>query len=116
MLNLMATIRQGWKSLEGFPRVLSSDLLFLIYINDINNASSVLNLILFADDINVFMSHKDPDYLSDMLNLEMGRLSIWFKANKLSLNLKKTKVMVFRPRQKRMDCVIQIGIDNQHIV
>lgn len=68
-------------------------LFFLLYINDINNAFNILNLILFADDTNVliFMSHKDLNYLSDMLNLEMDNLSIWFKVNKLSLNLKKTK-------------------------
>ena len=65
---------------------------------------------------NVFMSHKDLNYLSDMLNLEMDKLSIWFKANKLSLNLKKTKFMVFKPRQKRSICNIQISIDNQNIV
>ena len=88
-------------------------LFFLLYVNDINNASSLLNLILSADDTNVFMLHKDPDYLSNMLNLEMDKLSIWFKANKLSLNLKTTKAMVFRPSQKRMDCDIQISIDNQ---
>ena len=70
-------------------------LFFLLYINDINNAFNLLNLILFADDTNVFLSHKDLNYLSDMLNLEMVKLSIWFKANKLSLNLKNTKFMVF---------------------
>ena len=59
---------------------------------------------MFADNTNVFMSHKDPDYLSNMLNLEMDKLSIWFQADKLSLNLKMTKVMVFRPSQKRVDC------------
>ena len=75
-------------------------LFFLLYINDINNASNLLNLILFADDTNVFMSHKDLNYLSDMLNLEMDKLSIWFKANKLSLNLTRTKFMVFKPRRK----------------
>ena len=62
------------------------------------------------------MSHKDLNCLSDMLNLEMNKLSIWFKANKLSLNLKKTKFMVFKPRQKRSICNIQISIDNQNIV
>ena len=51
-------------------------LFFLLYINDINNASKPLNLILFADNTNVFMSHKDMNYLSDMLNLEMDKLSI----------------------------------------
>ena len=43
-------------------------LFFLLYINDSSNASNLLNLILFADNSNVFMSHKDPNYLSDMLN------------------------------------------------
>ena len=62
------------------------------------------------------MSHKDLNYLSDMLNLEMDKLSIWFKANKLSLNLKKTKFMVFKPRQKRSICHIQIKIENENIV
>ena len=91
-------------------------LFFLLYINDINNASNLLNLILFADDTNVFMSHKDLNYLSDMLNLEMDKLSIWFKANRLSLNLKKTKFVVFKPRQKHSICNIQISIDNQNTV
>ena len=86
-------------------------LFFLLYINDINNAFNLLNLILFADDTNVFMSHKDLNYLSDT-----DKLSIWFKVNKLSLNLKKTKFMVFKPRQKRSICNIQISIDNQNIV
>ena len=51
-----------------------------------------------------------------MLNLEMDKLSLWFKANKLSLNLKKTQFMVFKPRQKRSIGNIQISIDNQNIV
>ena len=62
------------------------------------------------------MSNKDLNYLSDMLNLEMDKLLIWFKANKLSLNLKKTTFTVFKPRQKHSICNIQISIDNQNIV
>ena len=91
-------------------------LFFLLYINDIKfiRQSSLLNLILF-DNTNVFMSHEDLNYLSDMLNLEMGKLSIGFKANKLSLNPKKTKFLVFKPRQKRTICN-QVSMHNQHIV
>ena len=91
-------------------------LFFVLYCNDTNNASNLLNLTLFADDTNVFMSHKYLNYLSDMLNLEMDKLSIWFKAKKLSLNLKNTKFMFFQPRQKRPICNVQISIDNQNIV
>ena len=98
----------------GVPRgSILRPLFFFLYINDINNVSNLLNLILFADDTNVFMSHKD---LSDMLNLEMDKLSISFKAKKLSLNLKKTKFMVFKPRQMRSICNIQISIDNKKIL
>ena len=45
----------------------------------------------------------------------MDKLSIWFKANKLSLNLKKTEFMVLKPRQKRTICNIQMSIDNQNL-
>ena len=53
------------------------------------NKSTILQLILFADDTNVFMSHKDKDCLTNILNAELNKLSIWFRANRLSLNLKK---------------------------
>ena len=87
-------------------------LFFLLYINDINNASKLLQLILFADDTNVFLSHKDADCLANILNIELNKLSIWFRANKLSLNLKKTKFMVFKPSQKRKSHDIQLLIND----
>ena len=40
----------------------SSPLFFILYINDLNNASK-LDSILFADDTNLFISHTDTDFL-----------------------------------------------------
>ena len=37
--------------------------------------SNVLEFILFADDTNIFFSHKDINILSTTLNLEMTKLS-----------------------------------------
>ena len=54
----------------------------------------VVELILFPDDTYLFMSHKDPVYLAASLNSELNKLSAWFKANKLSLNLKKTNFVI----------------------
>ena len=34
-------------------------LLFLLYINDLCNVSKVVDFILFANDTNIFFSHKD---------------------------------------------------------
>ena len=90
-------------------------LFFLLYINDIVNASTALQLILFADDTNVFLSGKDPEYLVNQLNIELNKLSVWFRVNKLSLNLKKTKFIVFKPNQKRRGYNFQILINEQQI-
>ena len=43
-------------------------LLFLIYINDIINTTSLLSFILFADDTNIFYSHDQLDSLVHTLN------------------------------------------------
>ena len=44
-----------------------STIMFVEFLNDINSASTLLQLILLADDTNVFMSHKDPDCLVNQL-------------------------------------------------
>ena len=61
-------------------------LLFLIYVNDLHKASSILKPVLFADDINLFLPNKDINKLFNDMNVELQKTSIWFKANKLSLN------------------------------
>lgn len=75
-------------------------LLFLIYINDLPNVSSILHFILFADDSNVFISHKSYENVHQLLNNELVSVSDWFKANKLSLNLNKTNYIVFSSHRK----------------
>ena len=68
-------------------------LLFIIYINDIINSSPVLNFIIFADDTSVFISHKNLDILTNLLNSELSQISTWFK---LSLNISKTNFIHFK--------------------
>ena len=60
-------------------------LLFLIYVNDLNNASSILHRIMFADDKNLFYSHKSIHKLFTKVKDELKKTNEdWFKANKLS--------------------------------
>ena len=63
-------------------------LFFIVYVNDLNNAS-ILDGILFADDTNLFISHNDPVYLVNTLNRDLNKLSTRFAENWLSLNLSK---------------------------
>ena len=67
--------------------------LYYIYMNNISYTSRLLNTILFADDITVFYSHEDMSVLCHTINSEIKEVSNWFKANKLSLNAKKTNLM-----------------------
>ena len=90
-------------------------LLFLLYINDICNVAQILEVILFADDTNVFYLHQDLHYLINTMNKEMNELSEWLKINKLTLNLEKTKYILFKPRQKRQYMPVDLFIDGTNI-
>ena len=75
--------------------------------------SNGLEFIIFADD--AFFSHKDINTPSRTLNLEMTKLSDWCRANKLSINSKKSNFMIFQPRQKRQKYDLAISIDSSPI-
>ena len=86
-------------------------LLFLIYINDITNTTSLLSFILFADDTNIFCSHHDLNTLVNTLNQELPKVSTWFKCNKLSLNINKTNFIYFK-HNHAINFPYNIVIDN----
>ena len=70
-------------------------LFFLLYVNDMVRACPELELVLFADDTNIFAQDKDPKALFEQVNLGLNELSQWFRCNKLTLNLKKTEYVFF---------------------
>ena len=71
-------------------------ILFLIYVNDINNSSN-LNILCFADDTTAYKSGPNiKDLISDV-NIQLQLLYIWLSCNKLSLNINKTSYTIFRP-------------------
>ena len=69
--------------------------LFILYINDICNALTILKFILFADDTNVFYSGVDIQTLCECISRELGKLHVWLSVNKLSLNVDKTNCILF---------------------
>ena len=70
-------------------------LLFLIFINDLWHSTPLLDVILFADDTNLFYLHNNVNELFRTMNDELSHLNDWFYANKLSLNTDKTKYVLF---------------------
>ena len=76
-------------------------LLFILYINDLPNASELTDPLLFADDTSIFYSHSNPNCLESVLNDELQNIDIWLKCNRLSVNIEKTHYVIFKPRQKK---------------
>ena len=80
----------------GVPQ---GSILFLIYVNDLCNVSNILDLIMFADD-NLFFSHRNISTPFLTINNELHKIGEWFKANRLSLNIKKNKYTFFHKNSK----------------
>ena len=75
-------------------------LLFLIYVNDFYLASKFKN-VMFADDTNLFISNENIGELFQQMNKELKKISICFKANRLSIDIDKTKWTIFCPTSKK---------------
>ena len=72
--------------------------------------------ILFADDTNLFYSCKNHSNLMKFVNAELAKLSEWFRANKLSLNVNKTNYILFGNRNKNcFDSNFCIVTDDKNI-
>ena len=73
--------------------------------------------LLYADDTSIYYSHSDPLMLATVLNQELSSISSWMKANKLSVNTKKTNYVIFKPKQKNLKTIrIPLVFDgNQHM-
>ena len=87
-------------------------LLFLIYINDFSSCLDILDLHLFADDSNLFFSHKNLSQLDLIVNNELTHVHTWLCANKLSLNIVKSSFVPFHPPQRKIEASINLYIND----
>lgn len=83
-------------------------LLFLIYINDIFVVSTYIYA--FADDTVILSMENTWCDAVSLMNEKLNNLSDWFIANKLSLNVKKTELMVFGSYSDSVPQCIQLII------
>ena len=80
---------------------------FLCFINDFPNAT-ILLIFLFADDTTCLSSGKNLSNLIDLVNYEIQKMALWYKANKMAVNTSKTKYIIFHNKGKKIDCYKQL--------
>ena len=67
------------------------------------NVSDNLFSILFADDTIVLIEGTNIDTMITTLNCEVAKLTEWFNANKLSINVSKSHYMVFHRSRRKIN-------------
>ena len=78
-------------------------LLFLIFINDLPNCFDTAKTTMYADDTTLSFCANDTNRLESQVNSELKQLlqlNQWLVANKLTLSVSKTELMLITTRQK----------------
>ena len=81
-------------------------------MNDFSRSSDLLVSILCADDTSVFIEGTNLENISEILNTELEKVNMWLKANKLTINTKKTHYIMFYRTQIKHNTNIKILINN----
>ena len=98
----------------GVPQgLVLGPLLFLIYVNDFQKCSDLLEFHLFADDTNLFSNNANIHDLESNIKSELEKVNTWLCANELSLNLEKTSFVIFHPPQKHIHYKVRLQISNK---
>ena len=90
-------------------------LLFLIYINDLHKCIKYSDTYHFADDTNLMIISTSLKKLNSHINCDLSSLISWLRANKISLNTKKTEVVIFRSRFKKITKKLNLRISGEKI-
>ena len=85
-------------------------LLFLCFINDFPN-STILKVLMFADDTTCLISGSNLDSLIAKLNTEINKMALWYRTNKMSVNVSKTKYIIFHSKGKKINHSLQVTYD-----
>ena len=90
------TISDKTEVTHGVPqRLVLGHLLFLININDLNEAISHSIIHHFADDTIILFSHKPLKKINKCINHDLSQIVQWLRANRSSLECKKDRSYPF---------------------
>ena len=78
-------------------------LLFLLHVNDLNQAIKFCKVHHFADDTDLLCLSNSIKKLNKLVNTDLKHLVNWLNANKISLNVKKTEMVIFQSNQKKFE-------------
>ena len=86
-----------------FHKGLTLGLLFLLYINDFRFSLSKATSSHFADDTCILHFSNKLKTIETELNNDLKHALTWLNANRLSLNVSKSNLLIFQSKYKNID-------------
>ena len=90
-------------------------LLFLLYINDLHTAIKFCKVHHFVNDTNLLHISKSMKKLNKFVNFDLKNLSNWLNTNKISVNVSKTELIMFKPRMKKVDFDLKLKLNGKRL-
>ena len=111
--------QSNWSHVKsGVPQgSILGPLLFCLCINDLCSLqfSDQTKIALYADDTAIFCGGKNIENIQRILQKEYNLMDEWFKLNRMQINAKKTKVMMFGTKQKIKNKIIKVKHGNDFL-
>ena len=83
----------------GVPQ---GSVLMSFLLNDLNQPIKVCKVHPFADDSNLLYLGKSIKKRNKLVNFDLKNLLYWLNANKISLNVKKTELVIFKSTENNL--------------
>ena len=119
--------RKQYNSVSGFKsKVLSIShgvrqgsglrpLLFLLYMNDFHTAIKLCKFQHYADEINILHIRNSIKKLNKFVNFDFKKLSNWLNNKRISMNVSKTELIMFKPRMKKLDFDLKLKLNGKRL-
>ena len=69
----------------------------------------------FADDTNLLYTNNSIKKLNKLLNKDLKNLTNWLNANKISLNVDKTEMILFKPTKKPLHFQLKLKFNGKRL-
>ena len=90
-------------------------MLFLIFINHLNFAIWNSSVFHFADDTCLLTIKSAIKEINNYVNKDLRSLSKWLSANKTSLNITKTEVLIFKRKDRVFDTNLKLKLYGKNL-
>ena len=86
-------------------------ILFLLFINDLPDCVQDCTVCLFADDVTLYPTCREFNYVQSMVETDLNNILHWFHQNRLFVNANKSNCLVIGTPKRLQDIECAININ-----